>query len=112
MSISITDEQLIRISDVPKLKNFPPGRSAERVHVATMYRWASRGLRGVTLETLNIGETRCTSLETLQRFFERLTQSNEIGSPEQYNGLSSTERSRQRHRQLEDASRRLRQLGI
>jgi hypothetical protein len=32
-----------------------------------------RGVRGVRLETLMVGGTRCTSVEALQRFFERIT---------------------------------------
>ena len=42
-------------------------------HVATIHRWASHGVRGVVLETLQVGGTRCTSREALQRFFERLS---------------------------------------
>ena len=33
---------------------------------------ASRGLRGIVLETIQVGGTTCTSQESLQRFFERL----------------------------------------
>jgi hypothetical protein len=42
-------------------------------HVATVYRWSTTGVRGVVLETLQIGGTRFTSREALQRFCERLT---------------------------------------
>lgn len=51
MSIDIREEQLVRLKDVPKLRQLPSGRGAARIHVATVYRWASRGLRGVQLET-------------------------------------------------------------
>jgi Protein of unknown function (DUF1580) len=51
----------------------PRRRGGKRVNVATLYRWASHGCRGVRLETLQIGGTKCTSLEALQRFFDRLT---------------------------------------
>jgi hypothetical protein len=51
----------------------PRRRGGKRVNVATLYRWASHGCRGVKLETIQIGGTRCTSVEALQRFFEALT---------------------------------------
>ena len=54
----------------PKL---PRRRGGKKVNVATIYRWSTRGIRGVVLETIQIGGTRCTSAQALQRFFERLT---------------------------------------
>lgn len=45
-----------------------------RIHTSTFYRWSTVGCRGVVLETIQIGGTRCTSREALQRFFERLSQ--------------------------------------
>lgn len=42
-------------------------------HVATAYRWSTAGVRGVVLETIQVGGTRCTSREAVQRFCERLT---------------------------------------
>ncbi len=44
-----------------------------RKHVATIYRWSTTGFRGIVLETLQVGGTRCTTREALQRFCERLT---------------------------------------
>lgn len=51
----------------------PRRRGGKKVNVAMLYRWSTRGLRGVKLETIQIGGTRCTSDEALQRFFERLS---------------------------------------
>ena len=42
--------------------------------VDTIYRWATKGMRGFRLETIRIGGTLCTSHEALQRFFDRLTE--------------------------------------
>ncbi len=53
----------------------PRRRGGKRVNVATLYRWATHGCRGVRLETIQIGGTRCTSQEALQRFFVKLTNS-------------------------------------
>ena len=51
----------------------PRRRGGKKTNVATLYRWSTRGLRGEVLETIQVGGTRCTSIEALQRFFDRLT---------------------------------------
>src|SRR5215218_9525349 len=51
----------------------PRRRRGRKTHVSTLYRWATVGCRGVVLETIQIGATRCTSREALQRFFEHLS---------------------------------------
>ena len=50
-------------------------RAAELLgkHQATLYRWSKTGVRGIVLGTLQVGGTRCTSREAIQRFCERLT---------------------------------------
>lgn len=63
-----------------------------RPHVSQVYRWAQRGLQGVKLEWIQIGGTRCTSLQALQRFFVALTAARS-GQPLP----SSTPRARQQH---------------
>jgi hypothetical protein len=40
---------------------------------STFYRWATRGLRGHTLEVVRCGGRVVTSAEALQRFFDALT---------------------------------------
>ena len=44
---------------------------------STMYRWSdpNAGCRGVVLETVQVGGSRCTTREALHRFIERLTTS-------------------------------------
>jgi hypothetical protein len=47
------------------------------VHPCTLWRWTRNGLntpdgQRVRLETVRIGNTNCTSLEAIQRFFDRL----------------------------------------
>jgi hypothetical protein len=51
----------------------PSRRGGRPAHVATLYRWTTRGCRGVVLESVQIGATRCTSREALDRFFQSLT---------------------------------------
>jgi hypothetical protein len=50
-----------------------PRRRGRKTHVSTLYRWMTSGCRGVVLESIQVGGTRCTSREALQRFFERLS---------------------------------------
>jgi hypothetical protein len=51
----------------------PRRRRGRKTHVSTIYRWATAGCRGVVLETIQVGATRCTSRQAMQRFFERLS---------------------------------------
>lgn len=53
--------------------HLPRRRAGKRPHVSCIYRWTTSGCKGVILESLQIGGTRCTSREALARFFEALT---------------------------------------
>ena len=55
----------------------PRRRGGRQVHVTTVYRWAGEGLRGVRLETVQVGGTKCTSREALARFYARLADRNQ-----------------------------------
>ena len=50
-----------------------PRRRGRKAHISKLYRWATIGCRGVRLEYVQCGGTRCTSRAALARFFERLT---------------------------------------
>ena len=69
--IDSAQETLVALADVPA--HLPARRGGKRPHVSCIYRWAQRGCRGIKLEVIQVGGTSCTSLEALQRFFERLT---------------------------------------
>ena len=69
--IDISREQLISLAQAAKLR--PCGRRGRPLHPATMYRWISRGIRGVRLEFIRLGGTLYTSREAMQRFADRLT---------------------------------------
>ena len=64
-------ETVFALSAAPR--RAPRLRGGRPINTATFYRWASRGCRGVRLETIQIGGTKCTSQEALQRFFDRLS---------------------------------------
>lgn len=71
MSINIRDEPPITLTDATAY--IPRRRKGRRTSASTLYRWAAVGVRGVKLETIQVGGSKCTSLEALQRFFDRLS---------------------------------------
>ena len=71
MAIDTLAERPIPLTQAARL--IPRRRAGRKCNVATLYRWSVVGCRGTVLETIQIGGTRCTSREALQRFFDRLT---------------------------------------
>jgi hypothetical protein len=69
--IDITQEELISITQAASI--IPRRRAGRKCHIATIYRWIQRGVKGVRLEAIQVGGTRCTSSEALQRFFNALS---------------------------------------
>src|SRR4051794_22920109 len=65
-------------------RRLPRLRAGRPVAVSTIWRWATHGLRGVTLETAMCGGVRITSTECLRRFFAAL------GSKEHSSNNAST----------------------
>ena len=63
--IDLNNDQLIPIADVP---NYLPRRRGKKTHYQTVYRWATKGVRGSRLVTIKVGGIRYTSLEALRRF--------------------------------------------
>ena len=70
MSVTLSEE-LVSFREAARL--LPRTRNGRSVHVTTLHRWSSHGLRGQRLETLKVGGSTVTSREALQRFFDRLT---------------------------------------
>jgi hypothetical protein len=83
-------EKVLTLSQAAK--SLPKRRAGRRPHVSCLYRWTVSGLRGVVLESIQIGGTRCTSREALARFFDRL--SNRSGSLSTSNTRSTAQRER------------------
>lgn len=71
MSIELNSETIISLNAAAK--TLPKLRGGRKPHIATMYRWAKSGVRGVKLETIRIGGTVCTSTEAIQRFCNQLS---------------------------------------
>jgi hypothetical protein len=100
--LDLQAEHVVTLSDATR--HLPKRSGGKKPHVATLYRWATRGLRGVRLETIRVGGTLCTSLEALQIFCERLSGRTTIPIAK----LASATR----RRAAERAERMLDQLGI
>jgi hypothetical protein len=83
---------------------FPLSRATQqlksRPSVATVWRWAQRGIRGVTLETVVIGGRRYTSHEAFGRFMHALNAPPTKASP-----TPSRLRERQKAQAAERATR-------
>jgi hypothetical protein len=104
------DEALISLPDAAKA--LPRRRRGRNAHVSTLFRWTTIGVRGVVLESIQIGGTRCTSREALQRFFEQLSLQHQTGAVAGQPGPSTGRRTTaQRQRQSAEAGRKLAELG-
>lgn len=103
MMIDISTETVLSFTEAAA--RLPRRRRGKKPHIATLYRWAERGLKGVHLETIQVGGTCCTSLEALQRFFDGLTKPrSDAPPPPQF--------SRTRLKQIEQAERECAEAGI
>jgi hypothetical protein len=92
----------------------PRRRKGRKIHVSCFYRWSTVGCRGVILETIQIGGTRCTSREALQRFFERLSEFRQAGAVGGQTSSVPSVGSRtlaQRQRASAEAGRKLAEMG-
>lgn len=69
--IDLSVETVVSLDDAAK--HLPRRRAGKLVHLGTLYRWISHGVKGHKLECIRIGGSTCTSLEALQRFCDRLS---------------------------------------
>ncbi len=83
-------------------KRIPTGHERS-IHISTLHRWRTRGLRGVRLEAIRLGGRVYTSREALARFAERLSRSGHEPSIRTVG---------QRRRADERAARELDKVGI
>jgi len=66
-------DALIALSAATRL-GWMPRRNGQPIHVATLYRWDTRGVKGVRLQTVMVGRTRCTTEQALREFFKALAE--------------------------------------
>ena len=102
--INIASETVVSLTEAAR--RLPARRQGKRPNVATLYRWAQSGCRGVRLEVVQVGGTKCTSLEALQRFVDQL--GNSAGA----DPGPARRTPRQRERAADQAMAKLRKLGV
>jgi Protein of unknown function (DUF1580) len=81
----------------------------KRPNPATLWRWRTKGVRGVKLETLLIGGRRYVSRVALQQFIDAVTSAASRTEESPAASKPSNETKRQRPA---ETSRRLRQAGL
>ena len=69
--IDIAKEKLITLNEAAAF--WPRARQGKKCHRSTVLRLVLRGRRGVKLEAVKVGAGWATSVEAIQRFFDRLT---------------------------------------
>ncbi|HUU12342.1 MAG TPA: DUF1580 domain-containing protein [Terriglobia bacterium] len=102
------NEDLLSLRDASEI--LPRRRRGRKPHFSALWRWSTRGLHGVRLETLRCGGTLVTSREAIQRFFEQLGAMD--GQPQQPNPPPAFRTPAQRARDIERADNELKEMGI
>lgn len=99
----IADENLFALNEVP-------GRLPKRISLQTVYRWATKGVNGIVLESIRVGGRKFTSSEAIQRF---LRASNPVPQPRGAARPSPARERRLRERDVALSQERLaRRLGV
>jgi hypothetical protein len=120
MAIDIGSEQVFPLSEAPRRLGLKVRRARgpatrrpdnelcelKYIHCATFFRWSNKGCRGVVLETIQAGGTRCTSLEAIQRFFDALA------NADPSRPARSVRTPAARRRAIEKADKELAQIGL
>ncbi len=101
MPIDLQCEQVMSLQEAAGVLPRQPG--GKKVHISTLYRWATAGVRGTHLETLRIGGRVVTSVEALQRFAERCSATDPARGPRS---------AIQRRREIKRAEEELGRAGI
>lgn len=96
MAIDVFGEEMVTMSQAAK--RLPRPRGTKSISPSTMWRWTNAGLKAedgqiVRLETVRIGGTRCTSIEALRRFFNRLQEPDSHQSAASYGDLHQPRRT-------------------
>jgi hypothetical protein len=114
--LDVIKETVITFQEATEI--MPRRRRGRKPHISTLYRWSTSGCRGVVLDTVQVGATRCTSREALQRFFENLTISSRIVDDRRVDtGVTTmapllSRTPSQRQQASEQAARQLERLGV
>jgi hypothetical protein len=101
MAIDPTSETLVSLTEAARL--LPARRRGKKPHISCLYRWSVSGCKGVILESIQVGGTRCTSREALARFLEALTLASPTGP--QMAVRSPTKRRRAAEKAIQELQR-------
>ena len=71
MPIDIESEPALPLAEIAR--RLPARRAGKKTHVSCLWRWISNGLRGVRLESIQVGGVTCSSMGAIKRFFDALT---------------------------------------
>lgn len=99
--IDLATEKLLTLSQAAD--HCPRPRRGKKQNTSTLFRWATRGCRGVILETIRTSSGLATSVQALQRFFNLLTAGEQTLEP------APTARKGTRHEAVE---RELAKFGL
>jgi hypothetical protein len=111
----IADKTETLISLAEAAKAVPSRRAGRPTHISCIYRWTTSGVRGVVLESIQIGGSRFTSREAISRFFAALTQQSNAAvaeSKERTSAILAAASPRLDPKAIERAKRRLAKAGI
>lgn len=66
----LNDGDYIPLKEVPRL--IPYRKNGKPVHISTVWRWASRGVRGCRLKTWKLGGATCTTKKAIDQFIHEM----------------------------------------
>ena len=104
-------EELLALSEVARRL---PKIDGKKICTSTIFRWCTRGLRGVRLQYVRVGRKICTSHQALLQFFEALAEIDKQQAPRGRPALLGRRpiTSKQRLRALQEADEILAKAGI
>ena len=113
MSIDMQTERVGGLADVAR---WLPRFQGTKIHNSTLWRWCSRGVRGVRLEYLRLGGRILTSVEAVARFSVELAkldqQQRDDDPPAQVRQKAKRRTPAQRDRDMARARKELEAAGI
>ena len=107
VDIQPSSGELIPLSSVPGLRWLPRRRRGAKLSYTCLWRWATKGVAGVVLETVRVGGTPCTTESDLRHFFAEVA-----AAKRGERAFQSVRTPARRAREIEAARQRLAEAGI
>src|ERR1700683_5036553 len=98
---------LLPLSSVPNLKWLPRRRRGAKLSYTCLWRWATKGVSGVVLQTVRVGGTPCTTESDLRHFFAEIADAKRGERP-----VQTIRTPAHRTREIDAARQRLARAGI